>query len=297
MTAQLFSNRPVLSRILAEKFSAMNASIIVLCMGVTGCSGSGIPSQYIAAEKLWTQKNYAAAAYEFDEIAKKDADGALGLQSLYRSAQTKTLFLKKHDEARAQFEQVLEKAPNSEIGINSIREVGEIFYSRTNSCAQVLVWYQKYEEDPRLTTADHVEFLTRRARCHHRMRALDQAIVVYEGLLKRNLPPAAQSKLMIELATVYLSKGEQDTKFSDLAAKTFEKVITDFPGSEAANDATYGIANAYEQLGRLTEALAKFKQLLASGDMRNGRDQLLKVSIQRLELRIEKKSKGKTLAL
>jgi tetratricopeptide (TPR) repeat protein len=261
---------------------------------LAGCSGTGLPSRYIAAEKLWTQKKYAAAAAEFDDIARLDPDGPMGLQSLYRSAQTKTLFLSRHNDAIEQFKLVIERAPKSEVAYSAIREVGETYYSRLSHCAQSIQWYSQFDQDPRVQQADSLEFLLRRGRCHHRLRELGQSNSIFDRMLSMNLPKGLKPKVLQEQGSLFLSRGEQDSKFSELAKKTFEQLEKDYPNSEFSFEAIFGVASALEQMGQLDEALVKYTSLQSISSRVFGRDLLIGNTVKRLRARIEKKNLGKS---
>lgn len=264
------------------------AFCLFLVLGTVSCTRSAAPNKYVNAEKLWTQKKYAAAAVAFDEVSKAEPNGAFGIQALYRSAMTKTLFLSKHQEAIQQFKLVIERAPNSEIGILSIIEVGEIYFNRLNSCSDAITWYLQYEQNNQILQNEKLVFLQRRARCHHRLRELAQARQAYEKLIEIDSKSEIGLKSRQELGLVYLSMGEKDIKFSELAMQTFNALIKDLSDPEAYTEAQFGLASSLQQLGKLQEALTIFEGLLDKTKSEE-RSYLLKVNIARLKERMSKK--------
>ena len=81
---------------------------------------------YILAEKLWANGKYQAAVNEFDKVIKKDPKGKLGLQALFRSAMTQTVFLSRHMEAMEKFKTYSDLSGDTEVSWSAQRQIGEI---------------------------------------------------------------------------------------------------------------------------------------------------------------------------
>ncbi len=104
---------------------------------------SSLSNRYLSAEKLWTEKNYAAAVLEFDRIVKESPNTSLGLQSLWRASMTRTLFLNQQEDALKGLLSFIERASSSELVPQVQREIGDIYFSKLNQYSKAIEYYQK----------------------------------------------------------------------------------------------------------------------------------------------------------
>src|SRR4051794_36759945 len=95
-----------------------------------GCSLDSAKHHYLLAEKLWTDKNYAAAKVEFEKVIVKDRKGKLGVQALYRAAMTEALFLEQYEEATKKLRLFIQRSSDPQLVWEAKLQIGEILFSK-----------------------------------------------------------------------------------------------------------------------------------------------------------------------
>ena len=78
----------------ARKAQGIKVLWVAVAIGATAsCGLNSSKSEYVMAEKLWTEGRYKAAVLEFEKVYNRDPKGKLGRQALFRAAMTRAYFL------------------------------------------------------------------------------------------------------------------------------------------------------------------------------------------------------------
>ena len=281
---------------------AQIASVALLFL--VGCTGSGVKTDYILAERLWEEKSYLPAARQFERVFQRDQEGRLGQQALYRAATTRLLFLKDYDQALKLFTKYLEVAPQGPAARDARLEIGEIYFSRTNQYDEAIRHYSEWLADnPTATEAPGIQLRIGRAQFF--LWRFTDAIRTFEALIARapRGPLAAEAAYQIGVWQLSLASHPESASPGDeqeeraapdslarhrLAIQAFERVEREFPGTPAAQEAGLGIAASLEERGLWEEALQKIEEL---GRTRP-ESPILKIRKKRIQDRLARRMAG-----
>lgn len=256
----------------------------------SGCTiQSSISNRYLTAEKLWTEKNYAAAVTEFDRIVKENPDSTIGLQALWRASMTRTLFLNQQEAALQGFEMFLERASSSQLAPDAQKEIGEIYFNKLNQYSKAIDVYQRMIDSKKFSEDDEALFLFRIARAHFLTGRLKKAIEIEESFATRYPKSPLNKKVTLELANAWYALGDTEKTAYPKALKLYQDLakITEGKDPGLYLDAKFGEAATLEELDRLEEALVLFKSIETTYPAPN----VVKVRMIRLEERMSKKRK------
>ncbi len=256
-----------------------------LALSVVSCSIQGHSERFLEAEELWSKKNYSAAVADFDWVVKEDPSGSLGLQALYRASTTRTLFLGEHERALSGLKLVIERAPNSDLASASRREVAEILANKLNRCSAAIEWIESMLAEQTFGSETEAELRLKAARCQNRLGRLKEASESYEALLLRPVPASLLLRAKLELGYVILGRANEDVKLIDQSLFIFQSVADQGKGLPIEAEALFGVANAYEEKGKLTEALAVYESLRKKFEPKI----VLLTRLARVEQRIKRK--------
>ena len=250
---------------------------------------SSVSNRYLTAEKLWTEKNYAAAVSAFDRIVKDTPNTALGLQALWRASMTRTLFLNDQEEALKGFETFLERASSSELAPQAQKEIGEIYFLKLNQYSKAIAHYQHLLQLKKFSESDEALFQYRIARSYFLMNKIIRAIQLDEELISKypKSPYAVRAKL--DLANSWYVIGDTDKQAYSKALKLFQELEAQTKNSdpELYQEAVFGEASTAEELDQLEKAYGLFKSL----ENNYPAPGVIKVKMIRLEERLKKKRK------
>jgi tetratricopeptide (TPR) repeat protein len=270
-----------------SEVSRLTRRFVVSCSVLLfACTIQGQSERFLEAEELWSKKKYAAAVAEFDWVVKEDPSGSLGLQALYRASMTRTLFLGEHERALNGLKLVIERAPSSDLAQSSRREVAEILSNKMNRCGAAVDWIVSMLSDQAWSNEVEAELRLKIARCQNRLGRLKEASETYTALLARPLTPALALRAKLELGYVLLGRANEDVKAIEEALTIFQAVATAGKGLPIETEATFGIANAFEEKGKLVEALEVYESLRKTFDP----TVVLLTRIARVEQRIKRKA-------
>ena len=270
--------------------------ILGLSLLMGACSiQSTVANRYLAAEKLWTDKNYQAAVLEFDQIIKESPNSAIALQALWRASMTRTLFLNEQEEAIRGFNAFLEKATSSELAPEAQKEIGEIYFSKLMQYSKAIEHYQKLIAINKLNAVDEAFFRYRLSRSYFLSNKIKKSIEENEKLIKLFPKSDIAKRALIDLGNAWYTIGESEKMAYGNALKIFHELIESNSKeaihnqelSEITQEAKFGEAATLEELDRLEEAYDKFKKIESTYPAPN----VVKVRIIRLEQRMKKKRK------
>jgi tetratricopeptide (TPR) repeat protein len=269
----------------------MNSKIwIVLTVLLSSCTiQSSLSNRYLTAEKLWTEKNYPAAVTEFDRIVKESPNSAIGLQALWRSAMTRTLFLNDQEEAIKSFETYLERASSSELAPQAQKEIAEIYFLKLGQHKKAIDYYQKLLQSKKFSADDEAMFSYRIARSYFLMNKILRSIELNEELIKDYPKSPYAIKAKMDLANSWYAIGDSEKQGYAKALKLFQEIAALTRGKDAMMyaEAVFGQASTMEEMDQLEDAYAMFKTLDGNYPAPN----VIKVRMVRLEERMKKKRK------
>ncbi len=234
------------------------------CLGaiwLAGCTSNSPKKHYVLAEKLWNDANYAAAVVEFDKVIAKDPQGKLGLQALFRSATTESLFLSRYDEAMRRFK-LYGESPGAEpeLAWEAKMQIGDIFYSKTGQYDRAIQQYQMLlKEKPAAPEAPEFEF--RVAKSYFFLHKFAEAVSGYKDLIKRYPTSPWAEKASYEIGVAYFTSGEQHSDVYEDAITAFESFIKRYPQSDLVPQARFGVASCLEELDQLDVAYKTYQSL------------------------------------
>ncbi|MBS1959301.1 MAG: tetratricopeptide repeat protein [Bdellovibrionales bacterium] len=250
---------------------------------------SSISNRYLTAEKLWTEKNYAAAVTEFDRIVKENPNSTIGLQALWRASMTRTLFLNQQEVALQGFETFLERASSSELAPEAQKEIGDIYFNKLNQYSKAIDVYQRMVDSKKFSPDDEATFLFRIARAHFLAGRLKKAIEIEESFPVKYPKSPLNKKVSLELANSWYALGDADKLAYPKALKLYEDLSKVTQGKDSALflDARFGQAATLEELDRLEDAYEIFRSIESTYPAPN----VVKIRMLRLEERMNKKRK------
>jgi tetratricopeptide (TPR) repeat protein len=264
--------------------------MVLLVLSWTGCTvQSSISNHYLTAEKLWTEKNYPAAVSEFDFVVKEAPNSAIGLQSLWRSAMTRELFLGQSEEALRNFELFLERAGGSDLAPQAQLEIGEILFSKLAQLSKAIEHYQKLLEQKKFSHDEESKFVYRIARSYFLTNQIRRSQEWYERGLKEYGNSSLVPKMKFDLANTWYALGEIDKSAYAKALKAFQELSE----STKATDhrlhvqSVFGEASTFEELDDFEKAYSLFGSIESDYPAPN----VIKVRMYRLLERIRKKRK------
>jgi tetratricopeptide (TPR) repeat protein len=257
---------------------------------MTGCTiQSSVSNHYLTGEKLWTEKNYPAAAAEFDRVVKESPNSALGLQALWRASTTRQLFLNEPEEALKGFELFLERAGDSDLAPQAQIEMGEIYFTKLARYDKAIEHYEKLLSSGKYGADDEAKFYYRIGRSHFRSHRLKKAIEWYEQGLKKHPDSPFSAKSKYDLANAWYALGETEKGGYQKALKIFQElqVQTKIRDHLLFVQSVFGEASTHEEMDDLELAYEQFKSIENDYPAPN----VIKVRMIRLAERMKKKRK------
>lgn len=281
---------------------------------LSACGVNSPDRHFLLAEKLWTEKKYAAAVSEFEKARKKDAQGELGFKALYRAATTQAVFLQEYPEAIDKLREFL-KDPRAqtehEMAMVARELIGEILYSKLRHFDQAMGFYEDLLRDPLLPTQIGKDEQGQEKLAEWNYRVAKSAAESYRFDLARNhferlrteFPKTSQAeRALFELGQLYFTAGEQRAEQLGLidpktgkgdekdvfrkAIKHYEAYLKNYPRGDRRQEAWFGIASCYEELDQLDEALVKYQALIESYPAPG----VIQIKIARLTERIKQRA-------
>jgi TolA-binding protein len=236
------------------------AGALVVALFVASCGLSGTKKQYVLAEKLWTDGNYAASVSEFDRVYSHDPHGALGLQALYRAATTQAYFLSQYADAVKKLSVFAQLTPDKDAAWNAKVQMGEILSTKMGLYAEAISHYRSMlAENPKHPDAPLYTFKIGQAQFF--LLKFSEALRTYQDLIRTYPSSAYAERAMYELGTTYFTEAEQHSdKYQD-AIDAYERFLKKYPKSEWASQAQFGVASCLEEMDQLDAAYNAYEAL------------------------------------
>lgn len=275
----------------ARRTRALALSCAVFSMLLSACTSNTAKNAYVFAERLWSEGKYAAAVVEFDKVTQRDPKGRLGLQALFRSAMTQTLFLNEHQEALGKFEKYVQQGGQPETIWAAQLQIGDIYFERLRNYSKAILHYQTLLE-LRPNSAEAPEILLKIGLSQHRIWAFDRAIETFNQIRARYPSTVWAERALFALAQAMMAEGERkneqlgkgEDSFKQ-AVKAFDEYLRLYPQSSRLPEAKFLLSSCFEQIDQAPAALEKLKEIESTYPVPG----VVSVKIRRLEKKLQKK--------
>ena len=228
-----------------------------------GCSGQSQKSQYLLAERLWSDGNFAAAVAAFEKAANRDPKSKMGVQSLFRAASTQLLYLNQPTDAIQKLIRYSELTPDPQASWEALLQVGDIYYSKLDQSENAIKLYQsllKKREHP----PEEAEIRYRIARSYYLLSRFKESSEGFEEIMRAFPKSKEAERAELDLGSVSLAQAESGTETYQRTIQKFQKFISTHPDSRWISEARFGIASALAEIDRLDEAEEIYLDLLKS---------------------------------
>lgn len=224
---------------------------------LAACNANSPENKFLLAERLLEDKKYDAAIGEFQEIVDKAPSSALGLEAQLKIAQIQHLYLGRTKEAEASYRVFLKRNKDGKKKEEIEKTLADLEYQIFENYADAAEAYKKLiEKDPNSPDAELYTYNI--ARSMYFKSQFDDAIRIFE-LLKKKFPNGKYAKKSdLEIGNVLNAAG----RCKD-AIKQYEKVIQSGE-REQASLAAFGEANCYEELDDLDKAYEILQSIKSS---------------------------------
>jgi len=242
---------------------------IMMAAGLSACGLNSAKKQYVLAETLWTEGNYAASVNEFEKVHARDPRGKLGLQALFRAATTQAFFLNQHEEAIKKYRQYAEVSDDKETAWEAQLQIGDILFMKLERYDLAIQQYElllkKKPQDK-----DAPLFLFRIGKSQFFLRKFQESIETWQQLANRFPSSPFAEQASYETGVASYTRGEQtvDGKAASSATSAyhdairyFDGFIKKYPTSKLIPQAKFGIASCLEELDDLDGAYRAYEAL------------------------------------
>jgi TolA-binding protein len=261
---------------------APKLSVLLMIFALAACTVQGAKRSYILAERFWSDGNYADSVREFEKVVKADPRSSLGMQALFRSAMTQTLFLAQHAEALEKLKTYLQLTEDPEMSWNARKEVGEILYSKQHKYTEALHWYQELLlQRPRSQDAPEIHF--RIARSLFFLWRFNESIQALKEIEFKYPDTGWAEKATFEIGMTLYTQADDDSGgvTFPIVIQAFERFIQRYPMSIQVPHAQFWIASSLAEMERLDEAYARFEALKT----KHPEPHLVEVKLKRIQER------------
>jgi len=195
-------------------------------------------------------------------------------------------------------------APGGAAAGDAQRQIGEIYFNKTNQYEMAIRHYRKWLKD-NPGAPETAEFLYRIGRSQFFLFQFEEAIKTFESVLATAAvsAQAAESAYQIGMAHLSLAAKSRSTAGEDdgeddgearidsrgryrLAVKAFEDAERRYPASTAAQQAALGVVTAYEEQGLWEDAVNKLQEMHGKYPI----PQILKIRMHRIQERLAKRT-------
>jgi len=245
------------------------ALLLGVFLGFVGCTSQNPRDRFLLAEKLWQEKNYAAAVGEYEKVVQKDPSSDLGVEAAYRAATTQTLFLNEHLLAMKKLNRLIEVNREHRLAHPANRLIGEILFSKLEQYEQSIQQYEKmlvlYPDDPAKD-----EYTYRIGKSLFHLLRFDDSIRTFRIVIEK-YPVSESAKLarfaigVSEQTKGHQLQGKEARLAQDafkLAVKEYGEFIRLYPADPLVLDAKFETGNCLEELDQVDAAYGQFEEIL-----------------------------------
>ncbi len=227
-------------------------------VGGVACTVDSAKNHLSLAEKLWSDREYAAAVGEYEKVWLKDPQGKLGMKALYEAGQTQGLFLGQPVEALQKLQQYVHLGgPRAEHYWEAQEQIGDLLFLKLERYEQAIPHYQALI-DLGPERMEVPEFLFRIAKSYFLRFQFAQAINTYRQVLSR-YPESSWA----EQSEFEIGSSELTAEHYNLAQSAFQGYLHHYPHGHRRPEAEFGLASCWEGLDHLPEAYQLYSGLLS----------------------------------
>jgi TolA-binding protein len=233
------------------------SSSLFLALLVTlgsGCNARSPETKYLLAEKLLEDKKYDAAISEFQDIVDKAPSSSLGLEAQLKIAQIQHLYLGRSKEAIESYHEYLKRSKDPNKNREVERTLGDLQFQNFENYDEAIESYSKLVKDGP-TSPDAEELVYRLGRAFYLKSQFSDAIRVFE--YQKTHFPKGELFWKAELEIGHSLSGMN--KCAD-AIKKFDVVAAGAPKQQQVL-ARFGKASCYEEQDDLDDAYEIFSQI------------------------------------
>lgn len=231
------------------------AFAVMMAAGLSACGLNSAKKQYVLAETLWTEGNYAASVNEFEKVHARDPRGKLGLQALFRAATTQAFFLNQSEEAVKKYRLYAEVSTDPETSWEAQLQIGDILFMKLEQYDQAIQQYQALLK-VKPQDKDAPLFLFRIGKSQFFLKQFKEAVDTWKQLSEKYPASPYAEQASYEMGVAYYTRGEQSTDGSKSATasnqsyheaiRMFEGFLKKYPSSKFVPQAKFGIASCWK---------------------------------------------------
>lgn len=211
------------------------------------CNANSPENRYLLAERLLEDKKYDAAISEFREIVDKSPNSDLGIESQLKVAQILHLYLGRTKEAVEAYKKFLRRNKDEKRQNEIERVLADLRFQTFEDYQEAINAYTALlEKDP--ASADAPYYLFNIGRAHSFKKNFDEAIKVFQKLIAEHSSSQYAQRARLEIASSMNMAGRCKE-----AIKKYDDVIKE-ASEELKALAVFGQAECYEELDDLDKA-------------------------------------------
>ncbi len=231
-----------------------NACVAVALLGAMACNARSPETKYLLAEKLLEDKKYDAAISEFQDIVDKAPSSPLGLEAQLKIAQIDHLYLGRSKEAIDAYLEFLKRSHDPNKNREVERTLGDLQFQNFENYDEAIGSYTKLVKD-KPDSADAEELVFRLGRAFFMKNQLADAIKVFQYQIAHFPKGKLRWKAELEIGNSY----SDETKCND-AIPHYDKVVAGAPKDQRVL-ASFAKASCYEEMDDLDSAYELFSQI------------------------------------
>jgi TolA-binding protein len=236
--------------------------------------------RFALAQALLVEKDYAAAARQFHQLARLYPHASRADEALFHLGELQHLYLGDDQRALLAFLQLEKSYPESPLSLAAQRQAADLYMDRLQDYGRAVVAYQKLL-DQGVADGDQVQY--RIGEAYFRLNNFEQARIEWDQLLAMFPASSLGAEAGYRSAVSLTLQGDFEQ-----ARTRFEKVFTTWPGHLYALEARFGLAAVFEEQGQLIDALDMLEKLRGVYP----KPEVLEQRIAQVRERMEKKQKA-----
>ncbi len=262
-------------------YAARAVVLIASTVGLFGCTASSSRKQFVLAERLFNNHQYADSVEEFNKVASADSRGSLGQTALYRVATIQYLYLQRYSDSISSFKQFITVSTNEELTLVAERSIAEIYADRLEQCPMAVAQYRRMLEKYKLESeADAIHLKI--SKCFVENLKFEDARKELKIVIDKSLNETSKEEAQYQYANTFVVEGELSK-----AEATLKEFISEHKTSPLRVLAEFGLANVFEERERWAEAKALYQQIEEKHPSRD----LIKAKVAKMDERLRKAEK------
>lgn len=222
--------------------------LLLTLLFIGGCDANSPSNQYQLAEKLFLEGKYSAAIHEFGKIVEKEPNSRLGIDSLYRIGTIQRLYLNDSKSAISSFQLLLTRTDDPELNQKARDTLGEMFFTEFSDYERAIPMYKSLVSDKIVNPLKRDFYKYRLGRSLFFMAQFDEAYAVFTDLEISNPDGDFSERAVLAQGDTLNASGKCQEAI--VKYETLQKT----PDHKVRSLAVFGMANCYEELDNLDKA-------------------------------------------